>query len=101
MSERAMAPCPTDSDLMKAWNAFQDQDAFKDHLYWATTETKMRKGRAQELGVDPTSNAATSEDRERNLKGVMWGCFMAGFAAAGGRCDVDRPQHRVGLSKVS
>jgi hypothetical protein len=81
----AMAPCPPDSDLMKAWTAYQERDDFKNSLYWATTDTKMRKERAQELGIDPSANIATSADRERNLKGLMWAAFMAGFEAAGGK----------------
>jgi hypothetical protein len=60
-------------------------DEFKDTLYWATTETKMRKERAQELGVDPALNIASTTDREQRAKGCLWAAFMAGFAAAGGK----------------
>jgi hypothetical protein len=81
----AMAPCPPDSELMKAWNAYQAKDEFKDTLYWTTTETKMRRERAQELGIDPAANVASTIDREQRAKGSLWAAFMAGFAAAGGK----------------
>lgn len=80
-----MTPAPADSDLMKAWNAYQETDDFKDSLYWATTETKMRKERAQELNVPPEANIANTVDRERMAKGSMWAAFITGFAAAGGK----------------
>lgn len=84
MSE-AMTPCPPDSDLMKAWNAYQETEDFKNTLYWATTETKMRPERAEELGIDPLANRPTSEDRQRTATGSLWASFMAGFEAAGGK----------------
>ena len=84
MSE-ARAPCPPDSDLMKAWTKYQETDAFKDNLYWATTETVMRKERAQELGVDPAANVATGIHKEQRAKGCLWGAFLSGFEAAGGK----------------
>lgn len=85
MSSGVMTPCPPDSDLMKAWTAYQATDEFKDTLYWTTTETKMRKERAQELNVPPEANVATSFDREQRAKGQLWAAFMAGFGAAGGK----------------
>lgn len=84
----AMTQCPPDHPLMKAWTAYQETDSFKDSLYWATTETVMRKERAQELGVDPTANVANAIQREQYAKGSMWAAFMAGFAAAGGKTSV-------------
>jgi hypothetical protein len=77
----AMQQCSPDSPLMKAWNAYQDSDAFKDNLYWATTSTIMREERAQELGILPEMNVATGIQREQRAKGCLWGAFMAGFNA--------------------
>lgn len=85
MTDGAMTQCPPGSDLMKAWNAYQEKDDFKNSLYWATTDTKMRKERAQELGIDPADNVATSADREARAQGSMWAAFLAGFEAAGGK----------------
>ena len=85
MSGEAMMQCPPDSDLMKAWTAYQEADGFKDSLYWATTETVMRKERAQELNVPPENNVANATTREQYAKGALWAAFMAGFEAAGGR----------------
>lgn len=85
MNNRPMAPCPPDSDLMKAWTSYQATDEFKDTLYWATTETLMRKERAQELNVSPEANVMNSVDREQRVKGQLWAAFMAGFGAAGGK----------------
>lgn len=80
-----MSPCPPDSPLMKAWEAYQATDDFKNTLYWASAETRMRPERAQELGLDPTANVATPEMLAERRKGSLWGAFMAGFNAAGGQ----------------
>ena len=85
MTDRAMAPCPPDSDLMKAWNAYQGTEDFKNTLYWATTENRMRPERAEELGVDPSANVASPDTRAERSKGSLWAAFTAGFAAAGGK----------------
>lgn len=85
MTERAMAPCPPNSDLMKAWNAYQGTEDFKNTLYWATTENRMRPERAEELGVDPHTNVASPELLADYRKGSLWAAFVAGFAAAGGK----------------
>lgn len=85
MSDRPMAPCPPDSDLMKAWTAYQQTSDFKNTLYWATTQTRMRQERAAEVGLDPTLNVVSDEMREERAKGSLWGAFMAGFGAAGGK----------------
>lgn len=81
----AMTLCPPDSDLMKAWNAYQETEDFKNTLYWATAETRMRPERAQEVGLDPTANVATPEMLVERRKGSLWAAFMAGFNAAGGK----------------
>jgi hypothetical protein len=85
MSSGAMAPCPVDSDLMKAWTAYQETEDFKNSVYWATTETRMRQERAEELNVPANANRATPYMREERAKGSLWAAFMAGFSAAGGK----------------
>lgn len=85
MTESAMGPCPVDSDLMKAWKAYQATNDFQNTSFWATTSLKTRPERAAEIGLDPTANVATDEDRNRNIQGSLWAAFMAGFGAAGGK----------------
>lgn len=85
MTESAMTPCPDDSDLMKAWKAYQATDDFKNSSFWANTSLKTRPERAVEIGLDPQANVATDEDRQRNVQGSLWAAFMAGFAASGGK----------------
>lgn len=81
----AMSPCPPDSDLMKAWEAYQATDDFKNSLYWATTDNRMRPERAEEVGLDPLANRITYEMRGERAKGSLWAAFMTGFGAAGGK----------------
>lgn len=69
---------PKDHPLMKAWDAYQETDGFKNSLYWATTATIMTKERAQELGVPPEQNQASGVQREQYAKGSMWAAFVAG-----------------------
>ncbi len=69
---------------MKAWNTYKEADNFKNSLYWATTQTRMRAERAAEHGVDPEANVATDEMRQQRAEGSLWAAFMAGWFAAGG-----------------
>jgi hypothetical protein len=82
MSGGEMTACPPDSDLMRAWEKYQATDDFKNSLYWATTETVMRKERAAEQGVPPEANIASGVQREQYAKGSLWAAFVAGFGAA-------------------
>ncbi len=81
----AMAPCPPDSDLMKAWQAYKATEDYANTLYWTQADTRMRPERAEELGVDPLANRATYEMRQQRAEGSLWAAFMAGFDAAGGK----------------
>lgn len=81
----AMAPCPADSDLMKAWNAHKESEEYRNSFYWATTELRMRQECADEHGVPPEANRITPEIRQRNVEGSLWAAFLAGFSAAGGK----------------
>lgn len=85
MSSEAMGPCPPDSDLMKAWNAYKATEDYSNSHFWATTEKRTRPERATEMGLDPMANVATPEMREQRIEGSLWAAFMAGFAAAGGK----------------
>lgn len=81
MSAGAMAPCPPDSELMKAWNTYQASDDFKNSFKWVTAE--QRKPLVPQAGTD--ANVATDHNRDQWAQGSMWAAFMAGFAAAGGK----------------
>ena len=81
----AMAPCPPDSELMKAWSSYKESEDFKNSAYWAGTETRMRQERAEEFGITPDANRATPEMRQQRIEGSLWAAFMAGFGASGGK----------------
>lgn len=72
-------PCPPDSDLMKAWRVHQETEEFKNSFNWATRVVSCDQG--------PNGDAKRATDGERSnwVKGSLWACFMAGFAAAGGK----------------
>jgi hypothetical protein len=79
MSE-AMAPCPPDSAIMKAWKAYQETESFKNSLRYVTVEQR------KELlpPSDPTANAVTDWHRDQWAEGSMWAAFMSGWLAARG-----------------
>ncbi len=79
-----MSPCPPESALMKAWNAYKEADGFQNSIYWATTLSRMRSERAAEIGLHPNANVATGEMRQQRAEGSLWAAFMAGWFAAGG-----------------
>lgn len=80
MSSEAMAPCPPDSDLMKAWTAYQATDDFKNSFHWVTT-----RQRKPLVAPAPGANGVTDANRDQWAQGSMWAAFMAGFKAAGGK----------------
>lgn len=78
-----MAGCPSDSDLMKAWKAHQDTDAYRNSRHWALTIAPMvqagdPEGERKRYGLMPV------EQRERHIEGSLWAAFLAGWNAAGG-----------------
>jgi hypothetical protein len=77
-SMNAMAPCPPDSDLMKAWNAYQETEDFKNSKHWAMViapfvqvGSEAEKTRMYEI--------MSLEQRERHVQGSLWACFVAGY----------------------
>lgn len=79
MSE-AMAPCPPDSDIMKAWKAYQETESFKNSFRYVTEEQRKE---LQPLS-GPTANATTDWHRDQWAQGSMWAAFMSGWLAARG-----------------
>jgi hypothetical protein len=76
----AMTPCPPDSELMKAWNAYQETEDFKNSFAWVTVNQRQQQTR-----TPSGANPVTDEHRDRWAQGSMWAAFMAGFEAAGGK----------------
>ena len=77
MNTLDMAPCPPDSDLMKAWADYQTTDGFKNSFAWVTVH--------QRGDSEPGSNTDITEIRDGWALGSMWAAFMTGFIAAGGK----------------
>lgn len=80
----AMGPCPPDSDLMKAWNAYKGSEDYENSKTWA-----MRIAPFVQHGSEAQKRQLFEimpfEQRERHVDGSLWAAFMAGFAAAGGK----------------
>lgn len=81
MTDGPEAPCPPDSDLMKAWKAHQETEDFKNSFNWATRLIGYDNDRS------PNGDQLRATDRQRSqwVKGSLWACFVAGFVAAGGK----------------
>lgn len=77
----AMAPCPPNSALMKAWTAYQETEDFKNSFKWVTTE--QRKPLPKQADA-PEANIATDWHRNQWAQGSMWAAFVEGWNAAGG-----------------
>lgn len=70
---------PKDHPMMKAWEAYQATDEFKNSYGWAT--------KAIDFAVlpkpkDPTANAFTHDNYRNAVKGSLWAAFVEGFNAA-------------------
>ena len=78
----AMALCPPDSLLMKAWEAYQATDDFKNSYNWATAAIKYA---VLPVPSDPTANRFTEEHYRQFVQGSLWAAFMQGWQAAGGQ----------------
>jgi hypothetical protein len=74
----AMQQVPPDNALMKAWNAYQETDDFKNSLIWATV-TRYTDAGNQNFVVDEAANQISDFQREQHAKGSLWAAFMAGF----------------------
>jgi hypothetical protein len=85
MSGGAMQQCPADSDLMKAWDAYQATEDYQNSYRWATAAieyTVLPKPK------DPARNAYTQDSYRQFVHGSMWAAFVAGFFAGGGKVPV-------------
>jgi len=80
----ACSPVPKDSDLAKAWAAYKDTHDYRNSKHWALTVAPMIQ-----VGDPDADRKRYSlmpiEQREQHVEGSLWGAFMAGFTAAGGK----------------
>ena len=77
----AMAPCPPNSPLMKAWEAYQATDDFKNSYKWATAAIEYV---VLPEPSDPKANHFTEDSYRQFVQGSLWAAFMQGWKAAGG-----------------
>lgn len=69
---RPQAPCPPDSLLMRAWEAYQKTEEFENTLYWLIYAKRQAFEQA-------------SEGKRQTTLGSLWAAFCAGYTAAGGQ----------------
>lgn len=97
----AMAPCPSNSNLMQAWDAYQATDDFKNSYSWATRYIPDDDTADLERIRASGANPVTKEMKINFVKGSLWAAFMRGWQQAGGadpfeRTDPGRPVPKHG-----
>lgn len=80
----ASAPCPKDSALMKAWEAFQATDEYKNSLDWSTKYVRRDDPEELERIWASGANAFTYRMKLQAVEGALWTLFSAGWSAGGG-----------------
>jgi hypothetical protein len=78
----ADAPCPPDSPLRKAWDAYKHTFAFDNSKGWALQIAPMVQAGARHAERQRRFEIMPLEQRERHVEGSLWAAFAAGFAAA-------------------
>jgi hypothetical protein len=74
---------------MVAWKAYQQTETFQNNKHWALVIAQGRQ-----LGAPEDKTAAYElrcvplAQRDQSVMGALWGAFMAGYAAAGGKVSV-------------
>lgn len=80
----AMAPCPTDSALMKSWEAHKATEEYKNSYSWATRyipeDDPAKIERIRASGANPW----TRQMKLQAVEGSLWAMFSAGWKGAGG-----------------
>lgn len=84
MSEEAMAPCPPDSALMKAWEAHKATENYDNSYTWATRYIPQDDLEEIERIKASGANPFTQQMKLQAVEGSLWAQFTAGWAAAGG-----------------
>ena len=92
MSGGASAPCPPDSALMKAWEAYKATEEYANSHKWATAyipeDDPDEIERVRESGKNPW----TRHMKLQAVEGSLWAMFSAGWRAAGGADPFGEPR---------
>lgn len=80
----AMAPCPPDSPLMKAWEAHKASEQYANSYSWATRYIPEDDPSEIERIRQSGANAWTRAMKLQAVEGSLWASFSAAWAAAGG-----------------
>lgn len=87
----AMAPCPSDSALMKAWESHKATDEYANSYNWATRYIPPDDPEEIERVRASGANPWTHQMKIQAAEGSLWAMFSAGWSAAGGT-DPFRPK---------
>lgn len=74
-------PCPKDSPLMIAWEAYKSTDNYANTRFWATRYIPEDDPAAIERIRATGANPATKANKEQYVEGSLWAAFMAGYLA--------------------
>jgi hypothetical protein len=80
----AMAPCPPDSELMKAWEAYKVSEAYANSYSWITRYIPEDDPAEIERIRQSGANAWTRQNKLQAAEGSMWAAFVQGWNGAGG-----------------
>ena len=87
----AMAPCPTDSALMKAWEAHKATEEYANSYNWATRYIPPDDPEEIERIRASGANPWTHQMKLQAAEGSLWAMFSAGWKAAGGTDPFKKP----------
>lgn len=80
----AMAPCPPDSPLMKAWEAHKATEEYANSHNWAVRYIPEDDPAEIELIRKSGANPWTHQMKIQAAEGSLWAMFSAGWRAANG-----------------
>jgi hypothetical protein len=75
------APCPKDSPLMIAWEAYKSTDDYANSRSWATRFIPEDDPEEIECIRAHGANPVTKANKEQYVEGSLWAAFMAGYLA--------------------
>lgn len=80
----ATAPCPPDSELMIAWEAYKATAEYANSYSWATRHIPEDDPEEIERVRRDGLNPWTHQMKLQAAEGSLWAMFSAGWTAAGG-----------------
>jgi hypothetical protein len=75
----AMAECPADSAIMRAWKAYQATEGYENSHHWATRYIPEDDPEEMERVSATGANAFTKEMKIKAVEGSLWAAFMHGW----------------------